>query len=117
MSTRYLNATAHPEGREPSLVLDVQGFDYDRSQHSNGTTLVVKGVTARDLRGLISQLQIAADVLENGTDAHLTGWAPGNLQHHLVFGHGIAPSDAPYDGPLDKMHRQQHASASAVPES
>lgn len=62
-----LEATAHvgtPPHRESSLVINVQGFDYDRSQHSNGTTLVIKCVTAEDLRGLAADLLEQAELLE-----------------------------------------------------
>lgn len=39
---------------------------------------------------------------------HLLGWARGNLQHHLIFEHGVMPSDVPYDGPLDDLHADAH---------
>lgn len=69
MADRYLAATVYgrSEGvqREPSLVLDVQGFDYDRSQHSNGTTLVVKDVNAAVLRTLALQLLVQADLMRD----------------------------------------------------
>lgn len=59
--SRYLRTSASPatETRPPALVIDVQGFDYDRSEHSDGTTLLVKDVTAEDLRGLVFELQLA----------------------------------------------------------
>ena len=41
-------------------------------------------------------------------EEHLSGWAPGNLQHHLVFVHGVAPSKVPYDGPLRQIHEEAH---------
>jgi hypothetical protein len=61
-----LEATVHAATphRAASLVIDVQGFAYDRSQHSDGTTLVVKGVTAEDLRGLAADLLEQAGLLE-----------------------------------------------------
>jgi len=41
-------------------------------------------------------------------DEHLHHWAPGNLQHHLIFDHRLSPRDATYDGPLDEMHAAAH---------
>jgi len=58
---RSLNATVHYGTR---LVIDVQGFDYDRSQHSDGTTLLVKDVTADDLRELAAQLLEQAETID-----------------------------------------------------
>ena len=49
------------------------------------------------------------DGYDAGLERHLSGWAPGNLQHHLIFIHKIKPSDVPYDGPLDDIHRKAHA--------
>jgi hypothetical protein len=61
---RSLNVTAAPSAHYAAcLTLDVQGFSYDRSQHSNGTTLVVKDVTADDLRELAAQLLEQAEAL------------------------------------------------------
>jgi hypothetical protein len=39
---------------------------------------------------------------------HLTGWAPGHLQRHLITLHGVPPSEVPYDGELDERHRREH---------
>jgi hypothetical protein len=63
---KYLQAStaAATDTRPPVLVIDVQGFDYDQSRHSDGTTLVVKDVTADDLRGLAAQLLEQAEVLD-----------------------------------------------------
>lgn len=49
--------------RPASLGIEVQGFDYDRAQHSNGTTLLVKGVTAADLRSLAVKLLDLAETV------------------------------------------------------
>jgi hypothetical protein len=40
---------------------------------------------------------------------HLSSWAPGNLQHHLVHDHGVSPSKVPYNGPLNDLHAKAHA--------
>lgn len=65
MTGRSLEAVLHPaRGMRPaSLGIEVQGFDYDHSQHSNGTTLLVKGVAAADLRSLAAQLLDLAKTL------------------------------------------------------
>jgi hypothetical protein len=61
-----LEATAHQATlhRHASLGIDVEGFAYDQARHSNGTTLVIKGVTAEDLRGLAADLLEQAELLE-----------------------------------------------------
>lgn len=66
--SKYLKTAIHdrPDRIGPALVIDVQGFDYDRSQHSNGTTLVVKDVTAADVRALGTQLLDHANQMEAG---------------------------------------------------
>ena len=46
---------------------------------------------------------------EEGLERHLSGWARGNLQFHLIWVHNISPADVPYDGPLDEIHRKAHA--------
>ena len=46
---------------------------------------------------------------EEAAAAHMTGWAPGNLQSHLIHYHDLEPTEVPYDGPLDRLHREAHA--------
>lgn len=42
--------------------------------------------------------------------AHLTGWAWGNLQHHLIHDHGMSPAFVSYEnGPWDSIHADAHA--------
>jgi hypothetical protein len=60
------------ENREPSVAINVQGFDYDRSQHSNGTTLLIKDVTAEDLRELAAGLLDIAEGLGTSRDVKPT---------------------------------------------
>lgn len=45
--------------------------------------------------------------LQEETAKHLQGWARGNLQHHLIHDHGV-PFSVPYDGPLERIHADQH---------
>jgi hypothetical protein len=56
---------------------------------------------------------LSAQVLR---DTHMTGWAPGNLQHHLIFDHDVSPSEVPYNGPLNKIHAREHAEQPEQPE-
>jgi hypothetical protein len=61
LEARAFVATEH---REASLAIDAEAFAYDYAGHSNGVTLVVKGVTAEDLRGLAADLLEQAELLE-----------------------------------------------------
>jgi hypothetical protein len=47
--------------------------------------------------------------LDKNLRTHMSGWAPGNLQHHLIFTHDVSPTEVPYDGPLDEIHARVHA--------
>ena len=57
----------------------------------------------------------ALDAFVKGSDeykarqaaAHLRGWAPSNLQHHLLFDHDVE-GPINYDSPLDGIHRAAH---------
>lgn len=42
------------------------------------------------------------------TEEHLEGWARGHLQHHLIWEHRFNPTEVPYDGELDTIHRLAH---------
>lgn len=39
---------------------------------------------------------------------HFAGWAPGNLQAHLMHDHPTAQGPLSYDDPLDAIHREAH---------
>jgi hypothetical protein len=42
-------------------------------------------------------------------DQHLEGWAPEDLQAHLIHHHKLSSHTLPYDGPLNEIHRLCHA--------
>lgn len=114
MDERYLRATIYRaiQHRPASVGIDVQGFDYDRSQHSNGTTLVVKDVTADDLRELAAQLLEQANLMEDTLRAALqsllqaTGDRPYVRQdgvHYTRYGKDVINFDRREDGSLTRI--------------
>jgi hypothetical protein len=68
-----------------------------------GLSQALKGVDR-----VLSSINFETGYLKTGDDVHLEGWAPGNLQHHLIFDHNVSPVDVPYVEDLDEIHKAAH---------